>query len=94
MQILEGEETAVDETYGRILKDPLHTDLMLLECAPIKTRSFGRWSMAFKRLTPMDIEAHPAYVPLFTLDKDAAAIGANKEFAFDMLTDFARSQGG
>jgi hypothetical protein len=44
-QVLEGEQDAVAETYGRILADPRHTAIKLLLEDAIAQRSFQRWSM-------------------------------------------------
>ena len=92
MQVLEGEEAMVDETYARILRDPRHTGLVLIERAPINARSFGHWSMGFKHLGATDVAAHPAYAPFFSDGFDAAAIGAKKGLAFEILADFALGQ--
>ena len=49
LQVLEGEQTAVEEIFSRIEKDPLHTDISVLNRVPsvAKRRMFGDWSMAF-----------------------------------------------
>jgi len=49
MQLLEGPEDAVLETYQRIVDDPRHTDVGLLVDERIHTRRFGEWTMAFHR---------------------------------------------
>jgi hypothetical protein len=92
MQVIEGEEAAVDETYSRILQDPRHTGIMLIERATIKTQSFGHWSMGFKRLQSKAVADHPAYSPLLRVGLDAAAIGARKGLAMELLNEFARNQ--
>jgi Sensors of blue-light using FAD len=48
LQVLEGEELAVAETYAKICKDKRHwnTDILLDRDAP---RAFGEWSMGFER---------------------------------------------
>lgn len=93
MQVLEGEEAAVDETYGRIEQDPRHTGLFMVEREPIMARSFDRWNMGFKQLDASDAAAHPAYAPFFSEGFDATAIGAKKGLALDMLRVFAHGQG-
>jgi hypothetical protein len=93
MQVLEGEDAAVDETYSRILLDPRHTSVIVLDRAAIKTRTFGHWHMGFRRVEAADAAAHPAYAPLFSGDSDAADIGARDGFALEMLKEFARNQG-
>jgi hypothetical protein len=46
-QVLEGERAAVEETYGRITRDPRHRDIVLLLTEPIEARQFPDWSMAY-----------------------------------------------
>ena len=52
LQYLEGEESVVDVMYGKILKDPRHTDIKLLERRAIKLRAFSGWRMALLRWNP------------------------------------------
>lgn len=92
MQVLEGEEAAVDETLGRIVKDSRHTDLTIIERMPIASRSFSEWSMGFRRLSREDAATHPAYVPFFVNGFDAGSIGAKPGLALEILTKFASLQ--
>lgn len=52
MQVIEGEETAVTELYGRIARDPRHQSVFKLADKAIAERSFESWSMAFREATP------------------------------------------
>lgn len=92
MQVLEGEERAVEETFARVEKDPRHTAIVVIERAPIAEREFERWSMGFRRLDAGDAERNPAYAPFFERGFDASAIGAHSGLALDMLTFFGISQ--
>ncbi len=49
LQVLEGEQTAVEATFAHIEKDPRHTDISVFNRAPSggKRRMFGDWAMAF-----------------------------------------------
>lgn len=94
MQILEGAEAAVTETYARIVLDPRHMGVILIDLGPIEKRSFGRWNMGFKHLEPTDVTAHPAYAPFFSDGFDAASIGAEPGVALEMLRQFSLSQRG
>jgi len=91
MQVLEGEETAVDETYNRIARDPRHKDFVVIERAPIKEREFAQWSMGFRRLEKPDAAAHPSYTAFFGPGFDAAQIGARSGLAMEVLRDFSLS---
>lgn len=51
MQVLEGEEEAVQTTHLRIARDPRHHGLITLLDAPVERRSFEDWSMGFQDLS-------------------------------------------
>ncbi len=46
-QVLEGPLPAVGATFERILRDPRHGDVVVLESVPATERAFPGWSMAF-----------------------------------------------
>jgi hypothetical protein len=92
LQILEGEEAVVAETYSRIKEDPRHTDIMLLERSVVTTRDFAHWHMGFRRLGQADAADHPAYAAFFEHGFDAAAIGAKPGLALELLLDFGRRE--
>lgn len=46
-QVLEGPGDAVERTFERIGRDMRHTDVMVLQFAPVSERGFPSWSMAF-----------------------------------------------
>lgn len=54
LQVLEGERSAVNRLYARILSDRRHTDLEILSCEEIGQRRFGQWSMAHVHLSDKD----------------------------------------
>lgn len=49
LQILEGPPAAVNELYNRIVRDPRHADVTLLEYVKVPFREFENWSMAYVR---------------------------------------------
>ena len=49
LQILEGPPEAVNELYNRIVRDPRHADVSLLEYVKVPFREFENWSMAYVR---------------------------------------------
>jgi len=51
LQLLEGERTAVSDTYKRIASDPRHHDVTLLGAAAIPARSFSEWTMGHAMAT-------------------------------------------
>ena len=46
-QVLEGEQQAVAETFGRISHDPRHQNVAVVMEEAIETRQFPHWSMAY-----------------------------------------------
>jgi hypothetical protein len=92
MQVLEGEEAAIDETYGRIAQDARHRDLIVIDRGRIVQREFERWSMGFRRLGTEEIASHPGYAPFFDSDYDVKAIGARPGLALDLLKEFGSNQ--
>ncbi len=51
MQTLEGPELPVQTLLEKIKSDPRHRNLTTLMEGPILERSFGSWSMGFKKIT-------------------------------------------
>lgn len=49
LQILEGEDDAVDRTFGRIASNDMHRGLQTLPPAQVHERLFADWSMAFAK---------------------------------------------
>ena len=51
LQVLEGGRMAVNELYGHILRDPRHTDVVLLHYQEIAEREFVGWTMGEVNMT-------------------------------------------
>lgn len=51
VQILEGSHGSLDVLILKLMIDPRHRDLIFIDRAKIRTRSFGAWSMASPTLT-------------------------------------------
>lgn len=90
MQVLEGEEEAVDATLARMRRDPRHSGVLELDRSPIDERAFAHWRMGYRRLEASDVEAHPGYAPFFEHGFDPAALGAKRGVAIELLQEFAR----
>ncbi len=58
LQCLEGPRDAVNDLYGKIIRDPRNKDVTLLEYDDIAERVFGEWSMAYVRAE--DLSGGPA----------------------------------
>lgn len=53
MQLIEGQEDAVRGLYQKILQDPRHRDLIVLQEDTEPERQFPGWSMAFRNLNTL-----------------------------------------
>ena len=51
-QVLEGPRRALLSTFDRLLHDPRHTDIRLIDFAPTKARAFAAWSMGWSGTIP------------------------------------------
>lgn len=88
MQVLEGSESAVAETYERICQDSRHTNFFLLSKDETPRREFSAWNMGFRRLTRRDAQNSPTYAPLFEHGFDPQQLGAQSSLAAEMLREF------
>ena len=61
MQVLEGDESDVDEIYAAIVEDDRNAGNIVLTHEPILTRDFPNWSMGFKRLDANCAPLLPGY---------------------------------
>jgi len=50
LQVLEGEEAAVRETFGRIQADPRHAEVTVLAEGARDGRAYPDWTMGFRHL--------------------------------------------
>lgn len=66
LQVLEGERSAVNRLYARIVADPRHQDVELLSLEEVTARRYPNWSMAHVLLRdddPMIRLHHPEFDP-------------------------------
>jgi hypothetical protein len=90
LQILEGDEHAVRETYERILRDPRHRDAVTLLEGERSEREFDEWSMAFKHLDDEAVRATPGFSSFFETKLAPGEFAANPSRAQQLLRIFRR----
>jgi hypothetical protein len=90
MQVLEGEETAIDEVMSRISADDRHQDIMEISRKTISSRDFSEWSMGFHGVSAKDVKAMSGVAPLFEHGFNAAEISARPGVALELLKRFAK----
>ncbi|AGX87613.1 BLUF domain-containing protein [Candidatus Symbiobacter mobilis] len=90
LQVLEGEQDSVRETYSRICKDPRHHNAILLTEEDVSERHFANWSMGYRQLGPEHAAKLPKYAPYFQFGFDVSAIRAKPGIALEMLELFSQ----
>lgn len=73
MQVLEGGRMAVNQLYNKIVADPRHTDVVLLDYAEIRERRFAGWSMGQVNLQRLNPAILLKYSETATLDPYAVS---------------------
>jgi hypothetical protein len=91
MQLLEGEEQAVLETFARVSLDPRHYDAHITERSPIAARSFANWSMGFKRMASADLNTISTALPPTSNAPDGVPLMAPPRLADAILRELART---
>jgi len=75
LQVLEGNEAALQSLYAAIKADSRHTHLVKLADAPLVQRNFGEWSMAFRPVQPQAFGTLAGYLNPDYLAQPAPAAG-------------------
>jgi hypothetical protein len=91
LQVLEGDEFAVDEAMSRIQLDPRHHGIIILSKEGVTEREFSAWSMGFRGVGATDAKSWPGYAPYFEHGFSASVIGAKPGLALELLKTFAKS---
>lgn len=89
MQLIEGDETAIDETLQRLRADRRHYGIFIMVDTPVDHRIFPSWSMGLRLLDAKKILEHPEYIPIMFDGFDAKKLGAVPGNALKLLQDFA-----
>lgn len=64
MQLIEGEQAAVEALYDRIADDPRHQQLRKIWDGPVRERGFPDWGMAFVAPDELALRERPGYQDL------------------------------
>ena len=81
LQLIEGDEAAVDGLFEKIRQDPRHGSIMTFLREEISDRQFGGWSMAFRDLN-MEEAGFEGFNELLNRDKSDISHLPSKARAF------------
>lgn len=62
VQVLEGNDDKVNDTYLKVAKDPRHKNIIKLVEGDLRERNFANWYMGFRIVTPHILSQFDAYV--------------------------------
>jgi Sensors of blue-light using FAD len=89
MQLLEGEQEAVQSLYDRIAGDPRHQQLRKIWDGPIRERGFSDWGMAFVAPDELDLRGKPGYQDLLDQGmRQAPGDSTGKKLMLSLRDDF------
>ncbi|GAB3503759.1 hypothetical protein GCM10027341_33350 [Spirosoma knui] len=86
VQVLEGQQQAVEGLYESIQADPRHTDVRTVINQPITQRLFNDWYMGYETLTTQQYEEVSDIIPIDPQHK--AAWDADQPVVVRMLKGF------
>lgn len=61
LQVLEGDEVAVEQLYAKISSDLRHSNSLVFCRGYVQEREFGEWSMAFHTPTSAEVTEHEGF---------------------------------
>jgi hypothetical protein len=91
MQCLEGPEDKVNALLRRVQKDPRHRGVLTLVKEQHVKREFPDWSMGFKNLQNVNLEALPGYTDFLDLPLTSEQYIENPSKALQLLFNFKNS---
>jgi hypothetical protein len=91
MQVLEGGDAQVHETYARICADNRHHNILTLSVEGVAYRHFENWSMGYKYVDASVVALFPQYAPFFNFRTQADQIKGAPGLALEMLTMFGNN---
>ncbi len=92
IQILEGEETAVNKLIASIKKDPRHTDFQVLNKKTVDRREYADWSMGFKRVSGEEFQAVKGLENLTEQDFNTTFLGSHASIVDSLMEHFRKDR--
>jgi len=92
VQILEGEEKAVNELIEKIKRDSRHADFQVLKKKTIDRREYADWSMEFKQVSGEDFQSVKGLENLVEMDFNATFLGNHASIVESLMEHFRKEQ--
>ncbi|WP_424932731.1 BLUF domain-containing protein [Amaricoccus macauensis] len=91
LQVIEGQESAIEDLWGRISKDGRHYSIIVLEEGSESARMFEDWSMGFRNIDTTQLAAYPGLADLGSRAFWERAERGTIPEARELLVDFYNS---
>lgn len=92
IQILEGEEQAVNALVEKIKRDSRHTDFHVLQQKTIHQREYADWSMGFKHVSGEEFQAVKGLEHLVEKDFNTAFLGNHSKIVESLVAHFRKEE--
>ena len=92
VQILEGEEKAVNELVEKIKQDSRHADFQVLKKKTIDRREYADWSMDFKRVSGEDFQSVKGLENLVEMDFNSTFLASHASIVESLMEHFRMEQ--
>lgn len=93
LQMLEGDQAALEETYGRIVADDRHANLRLLLTVDVSERLFPDWTMGFEHVNDEELaEDLDGFTPEIEYPLFNPDLVTNGAVAQKLLTLYAKNR--
>lgn len=88
LQLIEGQESAIEDLWGRISNDRRHHSIITLEEGAEDARMFADWSMGFRNIDTSRLAGYPGLADLGSKEFWERAEHGTIPEARELLTDF------
>lgn len=92
LQVLEGEEQAIDELLDLIEQDPRHTDLQVIQRKAIERREYSGWSMGFKRVSERSLHGVEGLEDFSEADFNPASLSRQATIVESLMKHFRKER--
>lgn len=88
IQVLEGDSDTISNLFRRIKEDERNADLVMIDNSAIDQRTFGAWSMGFRRVDANDRQALAGYTDILDAPYAPAVYQDNADRIGELLRHY------
>lgn len=92
VQVLEGDERAINDLLAKIRRDPRHSNVHLLSRKQIERREYADWSMGFKRVAGEDLRSVEGLRNFFEKDFNSEYLAQHGTVVQSLMNHFRKDR--